>query len=85
MDVFLKIFQNFQNSIFTLHLWEAASEFTYDNYGVNTRHKREDTFTTLKVSKYGVVFGPYFPVFGLIMEIYENMGIYESENNLTCS
>ena len=27
--------------------------------------------TTWKVSKYGVISGPYFPVFGLNTEIYE--------------
>ena len=30
-----------------------------------------ETSTEWKVSKYGVIFGPYFPVFGLNTEIYE--------------
>ena len=32
--------------------------------------QKSKPFTMLKVSKYGVISGPYFPVFGLNTEIY---------------
>ena len=36
----------------------------------------EDRITARKMSKYGVISGPYFPVFGLNTEIYfRNLGI----------
>ena len=37
----------------------------------NIEANRLFTYTAWKVSKYGVISGPYFPVFGLNKEIYE--------------
>ena len=34
------------------------------------KEEKKINFTVLKVSKYGVLSGPYFPVFGLNMKIY---------------
>ena len=40
-------------------------------------------YTTWKVSKYGVISGPYFPVFGLNTEIYEvNLRIQSEYRNI---
>ena len=45
--------------------------------------KYSKTVTAHKVSKYGVFTGPYFPVFGLNIEIYSvNLRIQENRNHI---
>ena len=45
-------------------------------------HTKQKTNTAWKVSKYGVISGPYFPVFGLNTEIYEvNLRIQSEYRN----
>ena len=48
----------------------SKSLFWSTSYCVSEVRFALDTFTAWKVSKYGVISGPYFPVFGLNADIY---------------
>ena len=37
---------------------------------INVRSELQDKYATGNESKYGVIYGPYFPVFGLNTKIY---------------
>ena len=37
---------------------------------INVRSELQDKYATRNESKYGVIYGPYFPVFGLNTKIY---------------
>ena len=75
--MFLKICCNGSNH--SVHLTYSLSIFSF--IGIISRILQQnipkssyflpcDTYTALKLSKYGVISGPYFPVFGLNTEIY---------------
>ena len=88
--MFLKICCNGSNH--SVHLTYSLSIFSF--IGIISRILQQnipkssyflpcDTYTALKLSKYGVISGPYFPVFGLNTERYSvfspNTGKYGPE------
>ena len=71
----------FISSQIRIFIHKFTDENTYQRTGVNEPSGNSaydvsqilyesPTFTAWKVSKYGVISGPYFPVFGLNTEIY---------------
>ena len=82
----------FKNTIFTeylcwllLHIAASIREWIYYylhlKYLPHVKFKVLISFTTWKVSKYGVIFGTYFPVFGVNTEIYSVNRKIRTRNN----